>query len=84
MIITNEPVVPGQPVKFKVSGFPEETAVRSSVERFYGIKTDASRDFNIFNSFDEQIFSGRVNNEGKVEILDPSPRPGKNLEKKPQ
>jgi hypothetical protein len=84
MTITNEPLVPNSPVKFKVLGFPEENAIRSSIERFYAIKTDADRNFFISNAFDEQIFSGSVNEDGKIENLNTSPKPGKTFESKPQ
>lgn len=77
MKITNEPLVPGSPVKFTVTGFPEESAVRSSIERFYAIKTDADRSFLIFNAFQEQIFSGTMNEAGKVETMVPTERPKK-------
>jgi hypothetical protein len=86
MTITNEPLVPGQPVKFKVTGFPEEVALRSSIERFYALKPDASRNFFIVNAFNEQIFIGLVNESGKIEKMDIPPRNsvGKMFENKPQ
>ncbi len=86
MTITNEPLALNSPVKFTVTGFPEETAVRASVERFYGLKTEADRNFLIFNSFKEQIFSGSANEEGKIEKLEAKPRTGKSPfpEVKPQ
>jgi hypothetical protein len=77
MIISNEPLVPNTPVKFTVKGFPEEEGLRSSIERFYAIKTDANRNFSVYNSFEEQIFSGVVNESGKIENLLPIGRPGK-------
>jgi hypothetical protein len=84
MTITNEPVIAGQPVKFKLSGFPEESAVRSSIERFYALKAEADKNFLIFNAFDEQIFSGKVGENGKIESLEITPRSGKAFESKPQ
>jgi len=69
MTITNEPLVPGSTVKFKVIGFPEEDALRASIERFYGLKPDADKQFLIFNSFDEQIFAGSVNDDKKIADL---------------
>ena len=76
MIITNDPVVPGLPVQFTITGFPEETALRSSVERFYGLKTDADRRFLVYNSFDEQIFGGRTDIEGKITELEATHKNG--------
>ena len=70
MTITNEPVVPGSPIKFKVTGFPDEDALRASIQRFYGLKTDADRKFLVFNSFDEQIFAGETNVEGQIISLE--------------
>ena len=70
MIITNEPIVPGSPVKFKVTGFPDEDAVKASVERFYGLKPDADRQFLIFNAFDEQIFAGKTSDDGRILSLE--------------
>ena len=86
MTITNEPIVENSPVKFKVTGFPEENSVRSAIERFYGLKKDADRNFLIFNAFDEQIFSGLTGEEGKILNLTANSRPGKafNSENKPQ
>ena len=69
MTISNEPIVAGTPVKFKITGFPEETAVRAAIERFYALKTDADRQFLIDNTFNELIFSGAVDDDGKVEKL---------------
>ena len=79
MIITNEPLAPDAPVKFKVSGFPEEAAVRAAVERFYGLKPEADRRFLIDNAFNELIFSGAVGAEGKVEKLEFAERERKNF-----
>jgi hypothetical protein len=70
MTVSNEPLVPGSPVKFKVIGFPDEDAVKASIQRFYGLKTDADRKFLIFNVFDEQIFMGEANAEGQIILLE--------------
>ncbi len=86
MTITNDPVIPGSPVKFKVTGFPDEDALRASVQRFYGIKTDADRNFLVFNSFDEQIFLGQTDAGGVIASLEATHKIGKNFihETKPQ
>lgn len=77
MTITNDPLVPGSPVQFKVTGFPEETAVRASVERFYGLKPDADKNFLINNAFNELIFSGAVGEDSKIAEFDFVERPEK-------
>jgi hypothetical protein len=79
MRITNEPIEPGSPVKFQITGFPEETAVRASIERFYALKKDAPKDFVAFNAFAEQIFTGRVDDNGKIMSLSHIPRSGKSF-----
>ncbi len=66
MKISNQPLVPGEPVKFIVTGFPEEIAVKASLERFYTLSQEADRRFITFNIFEEQIFSGSVDAEGKI------------------
>jgi hypothetical protein len=70
MTITNEPIVPGASIKFKVTGFPEEEALRASIQRFYGLKADADRKFLVFNSFDEQIFAGETDIGGQIITLE--------------
>ncbi len=77
MKITNEPIQENSPVKFKIFGFPEETAVRSSIERFYALKRDAFKSFEIYNEFNEQIFTGTVDDYGKITVLTPINRSGK-------
>lgn len=77
MKITNEPLVEGLPVKFIITGFPEEDAVKASVERFYSHAPHASRSFFMHNAFDEEIFSGQVDDQGKILTFTPSPRPTK-------
>ncbi|GEM_PF-1808048 len=84
MTITNEPVVPNEPVKFKVLGFPEEEAIRGSIERFYRLKPDADKNFSISNAFDEQIFSGVMDEGGKIINLTAIPRQGKTFDAKPR
>jgi len=77
MRITNEPVAENSPVKFTVTGFPEETAVKSAIERFYSLKTGADRNFLVFNAFNEAIMSGRVDEQGKIFSFTHNPRPSK-------
>jgi hypothetical protein len=79
MRITNEPTIPGSPVKFKVIGFPDEDALRASVQRFYALKTDADRNFLVFNAFDEQIFAGETDSSGLIISLEPTHKSGKNF-----
>ena len=67
----------GEPIKFIVTGFPEETGLRASIERFYSLKTDGDRRFLVFNAFDEEIFSGRADETGKIVDMPASPRPKK-------
>lgn len=66
MTITNEPIAAGQDVKFIVKGFPDEDAVKASIERFYGLKPDAEKSFVVLNSFSELIMSGNVGGDGKI------------------
>jgi len=66
MIVSNEVIVEGQPVTFKVTGFPDEDGVRQSVERFYKLKTNAHRSFSIVNMFGDEIFSGRIDENGTM------------------
>lgn len=62
MIITNEPVAAGQPVKFTVKGWPDEETVKAAVERFYRLKPDADKNFIVHNAFGELIMSGAAEN----------------------
>ena len=77
MKLTFQPLALGSPVKFTLQGFPEESAVRVSLENFYANHPEAERSFLIFNTFAEQIFSGQVDKKGALENLTPSPRPVK-------
>ncbi len=66
MIVSNEPITEGQPVQFKVTGFPEEEGVRQSIERFYKLKPDALRNFTVVNTFGDEIFSGKIGEQGSI------------------
>jgi hypothetical protein len=86
MKITNEPLTPDTPVRFIITGFPEENAVRSSIERFYNLKADVNRNFLAFNGFGEQIFAGKVDEGNKIAELNTTSRASKasSFEPKPQ
>jgi hypothetical protein len=77
MKITNEPLLEGLPVKFIVSGFPEEEAIKSSIERFYNIKAGAHKKFIVYNTFKEEIFTGKMGDGGKIEEFTVTPKQGK-------
>ena len=74
MLLIPEAEVSGEAMKFKLQGFPDESAVASSLERFYRERPEAPRIFLIFNMFAEQIFSGSVDAESRVGILTPLER----------
>jgi hypothetical protein len=84
MIISNEPLEENSPVKFKVKGFPVGEAIKSAVERFYKIKTDANREFVVYNEFSEAIFSGTMDETGKIAIFTDAGKPGKSFSPKPE
>jgi hypothetical protein len=79
MTISNEPLVPGSPVQFKAIGFPDEDAVKSSIQRFYVAAPHADKKFLVNNIFGELIISGHINDEGKIEEYTSHPRPEKNF-----
>lgn len=75
MKITNEPLVPDEPVKFIVTGFPDEDAIKNSLERFYAKAAHADRRFEIYNFFKELIIKGSSDSAGKINALEHIPRP---------
>jgi hypothetical protein len=81
MTLTYEPLAPNEPVKFKLRGFPEEAAVRSALEGFYAKNPDADRRFSVDNMFQELIFSGSVDGEGRVLEIRAHDRPRENFKK---
>ncbi len=78
MILSNQPLVEGTPVQFTLTGFPDETAVKSSIERFYTKAPHANRNFLVNNTFDERIISGHADTEGKIEEYTSHQREDKN------
>jgi len=77
MIISNEPLVPNETVKFTVKGFPDEDAVKNSIERFYAKALHADRIFEIQNVFQEPVMSGKADEAGKIIEFNHLPRPKK-------
>ncbi|MDE2311803.1 MAG: hypothetical protein KGJ93_01785 [Patescibacteria group bacterium] len=60
----------GQSMKFTLRGFPEEPSVVSALQNFYRGQNQQPRQFLIYNTFDELIFSGSVNESGQVASLE--------------
>lgn len=84
MKISNEPLVPGSPVQFILTGFPIDEAIATSIQRFYQqAGPQADRHFQVYNTFKEQIFGGMVDESGVVQSFEVSDR-HKKLEPKPE
>jgi hypothetical protein len=69
MILTPQPSESGAVMQFKLQGFPEEAAVISALERVYRGDTASPRQFEVYNTFSELIFTGSVDSTGKVEAF---------------
>lgn len=74
ILYPQEPVSPTE-AKFKLQGFPDDAAIASTLERFYHEKTETPRSFVIYNMFDELIYKGAVDAEGKIAMLESIERP---------
>ena len=61
-------------VKLALRGFPEEPSVVSALQNFYRGQNQQPRQFLIYNTFDELIFSGSVNESGQVVSLESKDR----------
>lgn len=72
-------LIPQQPtdvsaLKFKLRGFPEDAAIKYSLEQFYRGQTGQPRNFLIYNMFDELIFTGSVDEHGRLGVFAPQDR----------
>lgn len=74
MQLIPQPQDSSETLKFKLYGFPDEALVGGALEHAYFKQAEARRQFLIYNMFDELIFSGAMDAEGRVAMLDSKQR----------